>query len=266
MACIIKNLSYTYPNGRKGLRDITLHVEKGKKTALLGLNGSGKSTLLYHLNGIFLPQEGSVKVLGLEVEKKNLRTIRQKVGFLFDYPDHQLFSISAYKDIEFGLKNYGVPEEERRERIRETAESLGITSLLEYPPYDMSLGQKKRVAIAGVTVLQPEIILCDEPFSGLDGKAVLYFKEKLDQWVAEGKTILFSTHDVDLTYEWADRCIVLQEGMVVAKGTTEEVMGDERIYEETELQRPVLYELFKNRKEKPRSLSEAKVYMGSSLI
>ncbi|MDO5713366.1 MAG: ABC transporter ATP-binding protein [Tissierellia bacterium] len=261
MACKIEHLSYIYPNGRKGLKDINIHIRKGRKTALLGLNGSGKSTLLYHLNGTFLPQEGSVEVLGLSVEKKNLREIRKMVGFLFDYPDHQLFSITAYKDIEFGLDNYHVEEEEKKRRIQEISNSLNITPLLEYPPYDMSLGQKKKVAIAGVSVLNPSIILCDEPFSGLDGVAITYFKEQLDQWVKEGKTLLFSTHDVDLTYEWADDVILLKDGRIIAHGETMEVMSTERIYRETDLQEPVLYQLFKDHKVKPRSPKEAMKYI-----
>ncbi|NMA02927.1 MAG: ABC transporter ATP-binding protein, partial [Clostridia bacterium] len=113
MVIKIRDLSFTYPNNRRGLIDINLDIEKGKKTAILGVNGSGKSTLLYHLNGITLPQKGRVEVLNMEVKEKNLREIRRQVGFLFDFPDHQLFSTTVYNDIKFGLDNYRYPEKEK---------------------------------------------------------------------------------------------------------------------------------------------------------
>ncbi len=256
MAILVENLSYSYPNGIKALDDISLEIKRGKKTAVLGLNGSGKSTLLQHFNGISLPQTGRVKILGMESNKKNLNMIRQKVGFLFDYPDHQLFSTTVYKDIKFALDNFGCEEKEKERRIREVSEHLAITELWDKVPHQLSLGQKKKVATAGLLVLKPEIVVCDEPFSGLDSLALEYFKNLLDSWVAEGKTIVFSTHDVDLTYEWADEVLILKQGRIICSGTVD-IMTSQAIYEETGLKEAMLYSLFKHRKEKPRSLSEA---------
>lgn len=261
MAVKIQNLSFLYPNSRRGLENVSLNIKAGRKTAILGVNGSGKSTLLYHLNGINLPQEGSVEVLKMNVEKKNLREIRKKVGFLFDYPDHQLFSTTVYQDIKFGLDNYKYPEVEKKALIRKVAQDLKIDDLLEYPPYQLSLGQKKKVAIAGLIVLEPSIILCDEPFSGLDGYTLIYFKELLDRWVEGGKTVIFSTHDVDLTYEWADDVIILKDGKVIKIGTTSEILNNEEIYKESNLVKPILYDLFADKKEKPRNIKEAKKYL-----
>lgn len=258
MVVKIKNLSFTYGNNRRGLEDVSLDIKGGKKTAILGVNGSGKSTLLYHLNGINIPQKGSVEVLNRELKKKNLSEIRRQVGFLFDYPDHQLFSTTVYNDIKFGLDNYKYPEDEKEQRIRKVARDLKIEDLLEYPPYYLSLGQKKRVAIAGLIVLEPDIIVCDEPFSGLDGYTLLYFKELLDDWVKEGKTIIFSTHDVDLTYEWADNVVILREGRVLERGTVSEVLTKDGIYHEAGLVKPMLYDLFGESDFKPRSILEAK--------
>lgn len=257
MAILVENLSYAYPNGLKALENISLEIERGKKTAILGLNGSGKSTLLQHFNGIILPQTGKVKILGMELNKKNLNSIRQKVGFLFDYPDHQLFSTTVYKDIKFGLDNFGCNEEEKERRIEKVSEHLGITELWEKVPHQLSLGQKKKVATAGLLVLMPEIVVCDEPFSGLDSIAFEYFKNLLDSWVREGKTIVFSTHDVDLTYEWADNVLILREGRLLHSGTVD-IMTDQAIYEETGLKEPTLYSLFKHKERKVRTLSEAK--------
>jgi len=260
----IRNLTFTYPNNRRGLIDVNLDIERGKKTAVLGVNGSGKSTLLYHLNGINMPQFGSIEVLNMEVKEENLKEIRRQVGFLFDYPDHQLFSTTVYNDIKFGLDNYKYPEKEKDELIRKVAQDLRIEELLALPPYQLSLGQKKKVAIAGLIVLEPSIIVCDEPFSGLDGYAVLYFKELLDKWVKKGKTIVFSTHDVDLTYEWADNVIVLREGRVLKTGTVQEVLTRNDTYSEAGLVKPLLYDLFSDNDYKPRSVSLAKEYLKNS--
>ncbi|SDK90722.1 energy-coupling factor ABC transporter ATP-binding protein [Natronincola ferrireducens] len=261
MVIKIRDLSFTYPNNHRGLIDVSLDIESGKKTAILGVNGSGKSTLLYHLNGITLPQTGSVEVLNMDVKEKNLRKIRREVGFLFDYPDHQLFSTTVYRDIKFGLDNYKYPEKQKDECIRKAARALRIEELLEYPPYQLSLGQKKKVAIAGLIVLEPSIILCDEPFSGLDGYTLIYFKELLNDWVKEGKTIVFSTHDVDLTYEWADNVIILRDGKVLKSGTASEVLTKEETYLEAGLVKPMLYDLFQDSEYKPQNIREAKEHL-----
>lgn len=257
MAIKIENLTYKYPNSQKALDKINLHIRKNRKTAILGENGSGKSTLLYHLNGMNLPQKGSVKVLDLDVNKKNLKLIQKKVGYIFDYPDYQLFSTSAYKDIEFGLDNYGYSQSEKTRIIQKISKKLDIEDLMERPPFHLSLGQKKKIALAGILVLQPDILLCDEPFSGLDTSSLDFFKKLLDQWKDQGKTIVFSSHDVDLTYEWADDVVILREGKLLKQGTVEEVFLDEEIYLETDLQKPYLYRLFKDKGVLPRSLDEA---------
>ncbi|MGO1529271.1 MAG: energy-coupling factor ABC transporter ATP-binding protein [Senegalia sp. (in: firmicutes)] len=257
MAIEIKNLTYNYPNSHKALDNICLHIKKKRKTAILGKNGSGKSTLLYHINGMNLPEEGSVKVLDVEVNKKNLKSIQRNVGYIFDYPDYQLFSTSAYKDIEFGLDNYGYSQAEKTRIIQRMSKKLDVEDLMDRPSFHLSLGQKKKIALAGILVLEPEVLLCDEPFSGLDTSSLDFFKDLLDQWKDEGKTIVFSTHDVDLTYEWADDVIILREGKVIKQGTVEEVFLDEEIYKNTDLQKPYLYRLFKDHEVLPRSIDEA---------
>lgn len=263
MAIKVTQLSFTYPSNHRGLSDVNLEIEAGKKTAILGVNGSGKSTLLYHLNGINLPQSGSVKVLNMEVNKKNLKKIRREVGFLFDYPDHQLFSTTAYRDIKFGLDNYNFPEKDKADLIQQMAHYLNIENLLEEPPFQLSLGQKKKIALAGILILSPSIIVCDEPFSGLDGQSLQHFKDLLSDWVAMGKTIVFSTHDVDLTYEWADHVVILEKGKMVKCGTVSEVLMSESTYLETGLNKPMLYDLFQQSEHKPRNILEAKDFFNS---
>src|SRR5699024_5297369 len=187
---------------------------------------------------------------------KNLNKIRRRVSFLFDYPDHQLFSTTVYQDIKFGLDNYKIPD--RDKRINKVACDLEIDHLLGCQPYQLSLGQKKKVAIAGLLVLKSDIILCDEPFAGLDSYTMEYFKNLLDDLVEEGKTIIFSTHDVDLTYEWAENVVILREGQVLAKGPTLDVLGNESFYVESGLKKPMLYELFEDSQSRPRNLQEAR--------
>ena len=266
MAIKIKNLNFCYSSTQRGLIDINLNIKAGKKTAILGVNGSGKSTLIYHLNGTTLPQKGTVEVLNMNVEKKRLAEIRRQVGLLFDYPDHQLFSTTVYQDIKFGLDNFKYPEREKHDLILKIADDLNIKDLLDEVPFQLSLGQKKKVAIAGLIVLNPNIILCDEPFSGLDGYTLIYFKNLLDEWVKRGKTVIFSTHDVDLTYEWADEVVVLKEGKVINSGPTSEILTNDETYIEAGLVKPMLYNLFKDEKFKPKNVNEAKKILSNLSI
>ena len=257
MAVLIENLSYTYPDGRNAIKNINAHFEKGKKTAVVGLNGSGKSTLLYHLNGTILPQTGRVNILGEEVSKKTLNSVRKKSGFLFDYPDHQLFLTSVYEDISFGLKNLGMGRGEIEAAVDRILKKLNIEHLKDYSPYQLSLGQKKICAIAGVLVMEPEIIVCDEPFSGLDSKVKAAFKAILDDFSKEGKTIIFSTHDQDFCYEWADNVYVMNEGELIAGGDAVSIFNNAEVLQRAGIVMPKLARLFGHKNPAPRSVEDA---------
>lgn len=257
MAVLIENLSYTYPDGRQAIKNINVHFEKGKKTALVGLNGSGKSTLLYHLNGTLLPQCGNVRVMGEQVSKKNLNSIRKKAGFLFDYPDHQLFLTSVYEDIGFGLRNIGMDKEAIKTAVDKILKKLEIEHLKDFPPYQLSLGQKKICAIAGILVMEPDIIVCDEPFSGLDGKVKANFKRILEDFSQEGKTIIFSTHDQDFCYEWADNVYIMHEGIILAGGDAVSVFNNEKVLNEAGIVMPKLARLFGKKEPPPRTVEQA---------
>ncbi len=257
MAVLIKDLSYTYPDGRVALKKINAEFITGKKTAIVGLNGSGKSTLLYHLNGTLLPQTGSVRIFDEEISKKNLNSIRKKAGFLFDYPDHQLFLTTVYEDIGFGLKNLGQTKLEINSSVDEILKKLHIEYLKDYPPYQLSLGQKKICAIAGVLVMQPEIIICDEPFSGLDSKVKENFKTILDEFSAQGKTIIFSTHDQEFCYEWADNVFIMNKGEIIAAGDAVSIFNNKEVLEKAGITMPKLARLFGTKVPAPRSVEEA---------
>ncbi len=249
-------LSYSYHDGTRALRDMDLSIKKGKKTAILGSNGSGKTTLLYHFNGTFLPQEGSVTVMGTSVNKKTLRQIRQKVGLLFDNPDNQLISTTVYNDIAFGPRNLKLDQEEVLKRVNRAIKMVEIAELQEKPPHNLSLGQKKKAAIAGLLAMEPDIMVCDEPFSGLDPHAMGQLTGIFDKLVARGCTLIFSTHDVDLAFAWADEVIILKEGRILAAGGTT-LLADRNIMATALLNIPLLAQLFKDWEQLPRNAAEA---------
>jgi len=252
----IENLCYTYPDLTPALKGINLKVREAKKTAILGTNGSGKTTLIYHINGLIPVQQGSVKVRGKVVNKESVKDIRRLVGLLFDSPDNQLFSTTVFSDIAFGPRNLRLTENEVSKRVENILAALGIDKLAERPPYCLSLGQKKRVAIAGLLTMEPQLLVCDEPFSGLDPAVAAQFRDLLDQLKSDGKTLLYSTHDVDLAYAWADEVVVMKGGTVLAAGAVE-LLQDDRLMEKACLQLPVLARLFKNSGYSPRTVEEA---------
>lgn len=253
----IDKLSYRYPDGTTALRDISLKVERNRKLAILGANGSGKTTLLTHLNGLLLPQAGSVTILGEPVVKKNLRNVRQKAGILFDNPDNQLFSTTVQDDVAFGPYNMGFPEAEIDRRTEQALSRVGIGPLAEKPPHNLSLGQKKKAAIAGLLSMDLELFAMDEPFSGLDPQSVDDFLEILDDLHRRGHTLVISTHDVDLAYAWADEIIILKDGALAASRTCD-LLDDEALLKESRLRLPLLARIFGNTGHHPRTVEEAR--------
>jgi cobalt/nickel transport system ATP-binding protein len=252
----IENLNYTYPDCTPALMGISLKVRKAHKTAILGTNGSGKTTLIYHINGILTAQEGTVKVAGSVVEKNSLNFVRRQVGLLFDNPDNQLFSTTVYSDIAFGPRNLDLSSEEVVRRVNHALEQLSIIELAERPPYSLSLGQKKRASIAGLIAMEPQILVCDEPFSGLDPAVSRQFKDVLDRLIAGGTTLIFSTHDVDLAYAWADEVVVMKNGSILGAGSVD-LLQNEKLMNEACLPLPILARLFGKSKYQPRTVEEA---------
>lgn len=252
----INKVSFIYPDGQQALNDLQLHLPMHKKTAILGANGSGKTTLIQHMNGIFLAQQGEVKVMGEEIRKKNLRTIRKKVGLLFDNPDSQLFSTTVFHDVAFGPSNLELTDEEIVQRVEQAMQAVEIESLRDKAPYNLSWGQKKRVAIAGILAMQPEIILFDEPFSGLDPSSLRNFVELLDLLYQQGRTLIISTHDVDVAYAWAEQVVIMENGQVLAHGDYH-LLQDKQLMEQASLEVPLIAELFQDTKYDPRTRKEA---------
>jgi cobalt/nickel transport system ATP-binding protein len=260
-----EQVSYQYADGTMALNQINLSIEKGKKIALLGNNGAGKSTLFLLLNAILKPTSGSILYSGkkLTYKRKEIKQLRQKVGIVFQNSETQLFSSSVYEDIKYGPKNLNLPSEEIERRVKEVITLTETEALKDKPPHFLSIGQKKRVAIAGIVAMDPELMVLDEPTAGLDpyySKRMLDILEKIHH---RNRTILLSTHNVDLAYEWADEVIILNNGHLLAQGTPVEVFNKREILEKSHLQKPWIMEVFEkfqrtdfSNKKYPRSKAE----------
>lgn len=233
---LVDGLKFAYHDGHQALKGISLQVDAGEKVALVGPNGAGKSTLMLHLNGL-LQGDGDLAVGGLPVIKANLPVIRSKVGMVFQNPDDQLFSPTVFEDVAFGPLHLGLPEVEIRERVTRSLAQVGMAGFEDRLSHHLSLGQKKRVAIATVLSMEPEILVLDEPSAGLDPRArraLIHLLQELDL------TMLVSTHDMMLVYELFPRMVIMDEGEIVADGITSELLEDGVLLERHGLERPFL--------------------------
>ena len=230
----VKNLHFTYPDGRQALHSVSLQINHGEKVALVGPNGAGKSTLMLHLNGILMG-EGEIQVADLPVEKSNLPLIRAKVGLVFQSPDDQLFSPTVFEDVAFGPLHMGLPEAQVRARVNEALKQVGMQDYADRLSHHLSVGEKKRIAIATVLSMKPEILILDEPSAGLDPRARRGLINLLHELPL---TMLVSTHDMLLVQELFPRTVIMDEGRIVADGATENLMEDEALLEAHGLERP----------------------------
>jgi cobalt/nickel transport system ATP-binding protein len=214
-------LKFSYPDGRPVLRGVSLRIAPGEKVALVGPNGAGKSTLLLHLNGI-LRGQGRVSVCGQEISDRTLGEIRSAVGLVFQDPDDQLFSPTVFDDVAFGPIYQGLPEPEVRQRVADALRAVGMEDRAQRVSHHLSGGEKKRVAIATVLSMQPEVLVLDEPAAGLDPRA----RRGLIQLLASlSQTMLVATHDLRLVAELFQRTIILDDGVVSADGSTAEFLA-----------------------------------------
>lgn len=238
-------IDYTYPGAVEALKGLDLFVEKGQKLAILGPNGSGKTTLLLHLNGTLKPSSGQILIDGHAVsyDRRFLVAWRSRVGLVLQEPDDQLFSANVYQDVSFGPLNLGLSEAETRRRIDAALEALRIGHLRDRATHMLSFGQKKRVAIAGILAMQPEILILDEPTAGLDPHGVSHLLGVLQQRHEAGTTLVFSTHDVDLAYTWADQIAVFVDGKVLKQGETATVLADRELLRTARLKMPIILEI-----------------------
>ncbi|MBW4474424.1 MAG: ATP-binding cassette domain-containing protein [Stenomitos rutilans HA7619-LM2] len=236
----IRHLNYSYPDGTQALKEINLSIKATERVALVGANGSGKSTLLLHFNGLLIPQTGSIVVGELAMEPQNLKAIRNFVGLVFQNPDDQLFMPTVWEDIIFGPLNQGIKghELEHRAVAAMKAVSLEPDQYGQRNASNLSGGEKKRVAIAGVLAMQPQVLILDEPSAQLDPRCRRELIHLLDSLPL---TQLIATHDLDLALELCDRTVVLSQGRIVFDGATERILGDSQLLEQYALELPLSY-------------------------
>jgi cobalt/nickel transport system ATP-binding protein len=230
----VEHLTFKYPDGLQALSDVSLNITPGEKTALVGPNGAGKSTLILHLNGI-LSGQGTIKVCGLEVNAHNLKQVRAQVGMVFQSPEDQLFSPTVYDDVAFGPLYQGLPEEEVHTRVDQALAAVAMSAYKVRVSHHLSMGEKKRIAIATVLSMQPEVLVLDEPTAGLDPRS----RRGLINLLSElPLTMLVSTHDMLMVRELFPRMVIMDEGRIVADGPTEILMEDATLLESHGLERP----------------------------
>jgi cobalt/nickel transport system ATP-binding protein len=242
---VVRGLEYVYPGGVVALRGLDLSIEPGQKLAILGPNGSGKTTLLLHLNGTCKPTRGEIRLDGQPAgyDHRALNRWRRRVGLVLQEPDDQLFAATVGQDVSFGPLNLGLSEAETAERVREALAALRVSHLADRATHALSFGQKKRVAIAGVLAMRPEILVLDEPTAGLDPHGVTHLLGVLQQLHEADTTLVFSTHDVELAYAWADQVAVFHDGVVLCQGETAAVLGDREVLHRARLRPPLLMEV-----------------------
>ena len=231
----LRGVRHAYPDGHEALRGVDLHVHPGERVALLGPNGAGKTTLVLHLNGVLRPDSGSVKISGLPVADDSLLEVRRRVGIVFQDPDDQLFMPTVRQDVAFGPRNLGMRGPELDARVDEALAAVGVADLADRPPHHLSFGQRRRVAIATVLAMEPQILVLDEPSSNLDPAAR---REVGDILRGLDVTVLMVTHDLPYALELCERSVVLSDGQVVGDGATAAILGDRELMTEHRLELP----------------------------
>lgn len=229
-------LGFTYPDGTRALTSVTFEIGHGESVAIVGANGAGKSTLLMHLNGVLSPTQGAVHIGDVPVNKDTLTDVRKAVGFVFQNPDDQLFMPTVYDDVAFGPVNLGLPHAEMNARVLDALERVGALKLKDRPPYRLSGGEKRSVAIATVLAMCPNVLVLDEPSSGLDPRARRQLIGLLGSF---DHTKIIATHDLDLALELCERTIVINEGSVAGDGPTREIFMDKSLLDACHLELPL---------------------------
>ncbi|HIS81775.1 MAG TPA: sirohydrochlorin cobaltochelatase [Candidatus Scatomonas merdavium] len=241
------NLYFSYDDEKShSLNGLSLEIRRGRKIAFMGANGSGKSTFFLCCNGIHQPSSGTLYVDGEPVDysREGLLKLRQKIGIVFQDPDNQLFSASVYQEISFGVLNLGKSEEEARQEVERVIDEMEITPFRDKPTHALSGGQKKQVSIADILVMHPEVIILDEPAAALDPRHTVMVNEAVDRMTAQGITVMMATHDVNYAFEWADEIMLFKDGQVLMHGAPVEVFSNLTALAQTNLEQPVVLQLF----------------------
>lgn len=230
------NLHYTYPDGTLGLSGVSFHISHGESVAIVGENGAGKSTLLLHLNGYLSASKGTIRIGDYSLTSKNLNVVRRSVGMVFQNPDDQLFMPTVFDDVAFGPLNMGLAKDEVEKVVAHALDTVGVAHLAKRPPYKLSQGEKRSVAIATVLAMSPDILVMDEPTSSLDPRSRRRLIELLKTFQ---HTKIIATHDLDMALDLCERTIVLHCGQVTADGTTQDILRNEELLSASSLEKPL---------------------------
>ena len=240
----VEKVYFSYPNGVEALKGVSLVIRDGEFVAIMGQNGAGKTTLVKHFNGLLKPSEGNVRVDGVETTKTSVATLSRKTGFVFQNPDHQLFSETVEEEIGFALKNFGFEAKVIEKRISWALTLLGLAQYRKTSPFLLSGGERKRVALASVLAWNPKMLILDEPTIGQDYQQ----KEKLRQFIvqmqAQGKTVVIVTHDVEFVAECNPRVVLMKEGNVVADGEGREILTTSEVLSQSSIVLPQIAQIF----------------------
>ena len=258
MSCAVhaSGLTYRYPNGHAALQGIDLHVEHGERVAALGPNGAGKTTLMLHLNGL-MNGSGRLEVAGIDVAPDTLTALRMRVGLVFQDPDDQLFMPTVEEDVAFGPLNMKVDRDDALRRVSEALRAVRMEHAAKRAPYQLSMGERRRVAIATVLAMRPRLLVLDEPSANLDPRAR---RELLDVLERVDRTMLVTTHDLPLAAELCERAVILAGGRVVADGPCHEVLADAALLAAHDLELPAGFDLARvERRPNPAEIRESRI-------
>lgn len=246
----VRDLQYAYSDEKMALCGVNVDIYQGERIAVMGSNGAGKSTFFLNINGVLQSEHGEIFYRGERMSKKTMNYLRKNVGIVFQDADSQIIASTVQAEVSFGPMNLKLDRKQVMERVDEALDYMNLTGFRERPPHYLSGGEKKRVSIADIIAMHPEIIIFDEPTAALDPVNAEMLEEVLDKMAKEGKTILISTHDVDFAYRWAQRILVFCDGQIIADGTPLEVFKNEEIVSRANLKRPMMLEIFEMMKEK----------------
>lgn len=235
---MLDDVYFSYEGIYAALRGVSLQIDDGETVAIMGANGAGKTTLMKHLNGLLRPQKGRVFLDGKDTSKLSVAEMARVVGLVFQSPDHQLFLDSVHNEIAFGLRKLGFADEEVERRCSETIERLGLGGLSERSPFDLSGGERKRVALASVLAIEPRVLALDEPTIGQDAKQKERLAELLTDLNKGGRTVIVVTHDIEFVIEHFSRTVAMASGKVVADGPTSSVLSNNRVIDMCSLTYP----------------------------
>lgn len=251
----IKKISFFYEQGKPALKDVSLSIDKGERIAVLGANGAGKSTFFLTINGVRVPQEGKIFYRGEEIGKKNRRILAEHIGIVFQEADNQIIGSTVKSEVAFGPINQGLSIKKVEEQTIGAMREMGIEEWGDRPPHYLSGGEKKRVTIADILAMMPEIIVFDEPTASLDPVNVDMFEQVAMRLSKEGKTVLVSTHNVDFAYRFAERILVFAEGQLLADGNSNDIFSNQELLQKNHLKKPIILEIYELLKRKGKLAS-----------